>query len=120
SLLSASLLTIAALLRAGVVPLHPWMTDLFEHATLGTALLFVAPMTGAYAVMHVVYPVAPAWAMRSIAVLSLITAVYAAGMATIQIDARRFCCYLFLCHSSLVLSGLQLVTTIGMTGALCV
>lgn len=120
SLLPASLLTIAVLLRAGVCPVHPWMTDLFEHATLGTALLFVAPMTGAYAVMHLVFPVAPSWAMQSIAVLSLTTAVYAAGMATIQKDARRFFCYLFLSHSSLVLSGLELVTTIGMTGALCV
>ncbi len=120
SLLSATLLTIAVLLRAGVAPLHPWMTDLFERATLGTALLFVAPMTGAYAVMHLVFPVAPSWAMRSIAVLSLTTAVYAAGMATIQKDARRFFCYLFLSHSSLVLSGLEIVNTIGMTGALCV
>ena len=120
SLLSASLLTLAVLLRAGVCPLHPWMADLFEHATLGTALLFVAPMTGAYAVMHLVFPVAPAWAMQSIAVLSLTTAVYAAGMATIQTDARRFFCFLFLSHSSLVLSGLEIVTTIGLTGALCV
>ncbi|MFO0999985.1 MAG: proton-conducting transporter membrane subunit [Planctomycetaceae bacterium] len=120
SLLSAALLTLAVLLRAGVCPLHPWMADLFEHATLGTALLFVAPMTGAYAVMHLVFPVAPAWAMQSIAVLSLTTAVYAAGMATIQTDARRFFCYLFLSHSSLVLSGLEIVTTIGLTGALCV
>lgn len=120
SLLSASLLTLAVLLRAGACPLHPWMADLFEHATLGTALLFVAPMTGAYAVMHLVFPVAPAWAMQSIAVLSLVTAVYAAGMATIQTDARRFFCYLFLSHSSLVLSGLEIVTTIGLTGALCV
>ena len=120
SFLPAALLTIAALLRAGVIPLHPWMTDLFEHTTFGTALLFVAPMTGAYAVMHLVFPVVPAWAMQSIAVLSLITAVYAAGMATIQKDARRFFCFLFLSHSSLVLAGLEIVTTIGMTGALCV
>ena len=120
SLLSAAMLTMAVLLRAGVCPVHPWMTDLFEHATLGTALLFVAPMTGAYAVMHLIFPVAPSWAMQSIAVLSLTTAVYAAGMATIQRDARRFFCYLFLSHSSLVLSGLEIVTTIGMTGALCV
>lgn len=120
SLLSAGLLTVAVLLRAGVCPLHPWMTDLFENATLGTALLFVAPMTGAYAVMHLLFPVAPSWAMQSIAVLSLVTAVYAAGMATIQKDARRFFCYLFLSHASLVLSGLEIVTTIGMTGALCV
>ncbi len=51
-------------------------------------------MTGAYAVMHLVFPVAPSWAMQSIAVLVLTTAVYAAGMATIQTDARRFFCYL--------------------------
>ncbi|MFN9719480.1 MAG: proton-conducting transporter membrane subunit [Planctomycetota bacterium] len=120
SLISSALLTIAVLLRAGACPLHVWMTDFFENASLGTALLFVAPMTGAYAVMHLVFPVAPPWAMRSIAVLSLTTAVYAAGMATIQKDARRFFCYLFLSHSSLVLSGLELVNTIGMTGALCV
>ena len=119
-LLPAALLTIAVLLRAGVVPVHCWMTDLFEHASFGTALLFVAPMTGAYAVMHLVLPFGPEWAMRSIAVLSLITAVYAAGMATIQKDARRFFCYLFLSHASLVLSGLEIVSTIGLTGGLCV
>lgn len=119
-LLASAMLTMAALLRAGVVPVHPWLTDLFENATFGTALLFVTPMTGAYAVMRLVLPVAPAWAMQSIAILSLITAVYAAGMSLIQTDARRFFCYLFLSHSSLVLVGLEIVTPIGMTGALCV
>ena len=119
-LLPAALLTVAVLLRAGVVPVHCCMTDLFEHASFDTALLFVAPMTGAYAVMHLVLPFGPEWAMRSIAVLSLTTAVYAAGMATVQKDARRFFCYLFLSHASLVLSGLEIVDTIGLTGALCV
>ncbi|MEY3175871.1 MAG: NADH-quinone oxidoreductase subunit, partial [Planctomycetota bacterium] len=118
--LSAALLTAAALLRAGVVPVHCWMTDLFERASFGTALLFLTPMTGAYAVMHLVFPVVPGWAMQSIAVLSLITSLYAAGMAAVQTDARRFFCFLFLSHSSLVLSGLELVNVIGLTGALCV
>jgi len=118
--LSAALLTAAAILRAGVVPVHCWMTDLFEKASFGTALLFLTPMTGAYAVMHLVFPVVPGWAMQSIAVLSLITSLYAAGMAAVQTDARRFFCFLFLSHSSLVLSGLELVNVIGLTGALCV
>ena len=118
--LSAALLTAAALLRAGVAPVHCWMTDLFERASFGTALLFLTPMTGAYAVMHLVFPVVPGWAMQSIAVLSLITSLYAAGMAAVQTDARRFFCFLFLSHSSLVLSGLELVNVIGLTGALCV
>jgi NADH-quinone oxidoreductase subunit M len=115
-----ALLTMAALLRSGIVPLHCWMTDLFEKATFGTALLFVAPMTGAYAVMRLVLPIAPDWALQSIAVVSLVTAVYAGGMAIVQREARRFFCYLFLSHSSLVLVGLELVTPIGLTGALCV
>ncbi len=116
----AILLTFATLLRAGIFPLHLWLTDLFEHATFGTALLFVAPMTGAYAVMHLVLPFAPTWAMQCISVLSLITALYAAAMATVQVDARRFYSFLFLSHSSLVLTGMEFVTTIGLTGALCV
>ena len=120
SWLPTAMLTFAAVLRAGVFPLHLWMTDLFEHATLGTALLFVTPMTGAYAVIHLVVPFVPAWAMQSIALLSLVTAVYASGMATVQVDARRFFCYLFLSHASLVLVGLEIVTTLGLTGALCV
>jgi NADH-quinone oxidoreductase subunit M len=119
-LLPGALLTAAALLRSGIVPVHCWMADLFEKATFGTALLFVAPMTGAYAVMRLVLPVAPDWALQSIAIISLVTAVYAAGMALVQTDSRRFFCYLFLSHSSLVLVGLELVTPIGLTGALCV
>jgi NADH-quinone oxidoreductase subunit M len=118
--LSAALLTAATLLRAGVAPVHCWMTDLFERASFGTALLFLTPMTGAYAVMHLVFPVVPGWAMQSIAILSLLTSLYAAGMAAVQTDARRFFCFLFLSHSSLVLSGLELVNVIGLTGALCV
>jgi NADH-quinone oxidoreductase subunit M len=41
-------------------------------------------------------------------------------MALVQHDARRFFCYLFLSHSALVLVGLEAVTPIGLTGALCV
>jgi len=119
-ILAGCLLTAGTLLRSGICPLHCWMTDLFEKATFGTALLFVTPMSGAYAVLRLVFPIAPAWALQSIAVLSLTTAVYAAGMALVQSDSRRFFCYLFLSHSSLVLVGLEMATPIGLTGALCV
>lgn len=114
------LLAAGTLLRSGVCPLHCWMADLFEKATFGTALLFVTPMTGAYAVMRLVFPIAPSWALQSIAILSLATAVYAAGMALVQRDSRRFFCYLFLSHSSLVLVGLEIATPIGLAGGLCV
>ena len=117
--LALGLLIGAVLLRSGIVPLHCWMTDLFEHASFGTALLFVTPMVGVYAAVRLLLPIAPDWALRSIALISLFTAVYAAGMALVQKDGRRFFCYLFLSHSSLVLVGLEIATPIGLTGALC-
>ncbi len=120
ALVAGALLTAAALLRSGVAPMHCWMTDLFEKATFGTAILFVTPLTGAYAAMRLVLPIAPDWALQSIAIVSLITAVYAAGMTLVQQESRRFFCYLFLSNASLVLVGLEMATTIGMTGALCV
>lgn len=120
SLVAIGLLTAAVLLRSGCAPMHCWMTDLFENATLGTALLFVTPMVGAYAAVRLVLPIAPDWALRTIALVSLFTAIYAAGMALVQREARRFFCYLFLSNSSLVLVGLEIATPVGLTGALCV
>ncbi len=110
----------AVLIRSGSVPVHCWMTDLFEKATFATALLYVTPMAGAYAAVRLVLPIAPDWALRTIALVSLVTAVYAAGMALVQHEARRFFCYLFLSHSSLVLVGLEVATPLGLTGGLCV
>jgi NADH-quinone oxidoreductase subunit M len=110
----------AILIRGGIAPFHSWLTDLFERASLGTALLFATPLTAAYAALRLVLPIAPDWVLRSMGLLSLVTAVYAAGMALVQKDARRFFCYLFLSHSALVFVGLEVVTPIGLTGALCV
>lgn len=120
SILGGCLLTAAALIRSGICPLHCWMTDLFEKSSFGTALLFVTPMTGAYAVVRLVLPIASPWALQCIVFLSLITAVYAAAMALVQSDARRFFGYLFLSQSSRVLIGLAMGEPLGLTGALCV
>lgn len=119
------MLITAVLIRSGNVPLHCWMTDLFENATLGTALLYVTPMAGAYAAVRLLLPIAPDWALQMLAITSIFTAIYAAGMALVQTEARRFFVYLFLSHSSLVLLGLVLIgheaaTPMGLTGGLCV
>lgn len=108
------------LIRCGIVPVHTWLTDLFDRATFGTALLFLTPLLGAYAAVRLVVPHAPEWVLRSLGLVSLVTAVYASGMAMVQVEARRFFCFLFLSHASLVLVGLETVTDIGLTGALCV
>jgi NADH-quinone oxidoreductase subunit M len=118
SALAISLFAAAVLIRSGAVPVHCWMTDLFEKAGLGTALLFVTPMSGAYIAVRLLLPIAPEWALRGIAILSLVTAVYAACMALVQRDVRRFFSYLFLSNASLVLVGLEVASPTSMTGGL--
>jgi NADH-quinone oxidoreductase subunit M len=111
-------LVLAVLLRGGVAPLHCWATDLFERGSFGTAVLFVAPMPAAYAALRLVAPVSPDGVLRGVGLLALVTALYAAGMALVQKEARRFFCYLFLSHSALVLVGLDTTRPVGLTGAL--
>lgn len=113
------LLLLAVLVRCGTIPVHVWVTDLFEHASFGTALLYVAPLPGVFAGVRLVLPAAPDWALQGIGLMSMATAVYAAGMALVQRESRRFFAYLFLSHSSLVLVGLELHTPIALCGALC-
>jgi len=111
-------LMFAVLLRSGTFPLHLWVSELLEHATFGTAILFLTPIAGMYAALRLVFPVSPDWVMQTIGILSLVTAIYAAGLALVQTDPRRFFAQLFLSHSSLVLVGLELHTPLSLTGAL--
>ncbi len=108
----------AILLRCGTIPVHCWVTDWFEHASFGNALLYVAPLSGVYAGVRLLLPIAPDWMLQGVGIISLVTAVYAAAMATIQRETRRFFAFLFLSHTSLVLVGLELVTSVSLTGAL--
>lgn len=116
--LGSVLLFASVLIRCGTVPFHCWVTDLFEQASFGRALLFVAPISGMYAAVRLVLPDAPEWVLQGLASVSLITAVYAAGQAVVQQDSRRFFAFLFLSHASLVLVGLELHTAVSLTGSL--
>src|SRR5262249_53147789 len=69
----------AVLIRCGPVPAHCWLTDWFEHASFGNALLFVAPLPGVYAALRLVLPYAPEWVLHGIGLVSLTTALYAAA-----------------------------------------
>src|SRR4029453_717363 len=95
-----ALLALGILIRSGIAPFHCWVTDLFENATFGRALLFVTPMIGAYAAVRLFLPIAPDWMLRTVGILALFTALYSAGMALTQREARRFFCYIFLSHSA--------------------
>jgi NADH-quinone oxidoreductase subunit M len=116
---AAVVLMAAVLVRNGTAPAHAWVADLFEGASFGTALLFVTPLVPMYVALRLVLPLhPPEWVLTAVGAVSLATAVYTAGLAVVQTDARRFFAYLFLSHSSLVLVGLELHTDISLTGAL--
>ncbi len=117
--LGTFLLLGAVLVRSGIAPFHCWVTDLYEHGTLGTALLTTTPLVGAYAAIRLVLPAAPPWVLQLLEFPALGTAVYAAALTLVQQELRRFFCCLLLSNSALVLLGLSLDVPIGLTGALC-
>lgn len=108
----------AMLIRCGTFPFHTWVTELFQRGSFGNALLFLTPLTGVYAIVRLVLPIAPDWVLHSLGGISLFTALYAAALATIQREARRFFAYVFISHSSVVLLGLELATHVSLTGSL--
>ncbi|MHB1422497.1 MAG: proton-conducting transporter transmembrane domain-containing protein [Gemmataceae bacterium] len=115
---TTTFLAAALLIRCGIVPAHCWFTDWLEHASFGIALLHVLPLAGVYAVIRLVLPFASEAMLHGIGLAALVTAVYAAGMAVVQREVRRFFAYLFLSHSALVLVGLELPGTTALTGSL--
>lgn len=119
SIIGVTMLAGALLVRSGIFPFHLWVPELFEYASLGSSLLFVTPMVGIYAFLRLAFPIAPDELLRGVSVLSVATAVYAAGMALVQSQARRAFCYLFLSHSCLVLAGLSATRALSLTGTLC-
>lgn len=114
-----TMLAAAVAVRMGVAPFHTWVASLFENASFGGSLLFLAPMPAVCLALRFVVPVASIEALDLLGVLAAATAVYAAGLALVQTEARRFFAHLFLSHASLVLVGMQIATPIGLTGAMC-
>jgi NADH-quinone oxidoreductase subunit M len=114
----AVLFVLAALVRGGVLPAHVWVSDLFANGSLSSALLSVGPLVGVYAAVRLAVPDAPAWVLSVVTVLSLVTAVYSAGLAVVQTDPRRFVAHLFVSFASLVFVGLEVHTPESCTGAL--
>jgi len=108
----------AVMIRKGIVPLHGWLPETFEHGRIGPAVLFSAPQVGAYVVITLVLPRASGGMLRMTALFALGTAVYGALAAMTQKDARRAFGYLFISQSALVLAGLECVSVEGLTGGL--
>lgn len=112
------LVVAAILVRKGILPFHAWIPEVFDSGRMGPIIRFSAPQLGAYVAVVLVAPHATAGMLRTMAVLSLLTAVYGAALALVQRDARRACGYLFVSQSALVLAGLDSASSQALAGSL--
>ncbi|HVJ81302.1 MAG TPA: proton-conducting transporter membrane subunit [Planctomycetia bacterium] len=113
-------LAVAIAIRTGLAPFHLWIPDLFAHASFGRALVFLVPMPGAYAACRLLLPGESDLLLRILGILALATAVYAAGMALVQSEPRRFFAYFTIGASALVFVGMETASPLGVAGALAV
>lgn len=116
----AWLIFVAILIRKGIFPFHAWLPEAFENGRLGPAVLFSAPQLGTYVAILLVIPHATPGMLRTVATLSLITAVYGGALAVVQRDARRACGYLFVSQSALVMAGLDCTSVEALAGSLII
>lgn len=118
TLASVGLVMAAAMIREGIFPFHAWIPEVFDRGRVGPATMFCAPQLGTYVALVVASPAAPAGLLRAVAVLALVTTLYAALLALHQEDARRACGYLYVSQSSLVIAGLDMPGREALVGAM--
>ena len=114
------LIALAVMIRKGIAPLHSWLPEFFARAPLPVSVLFNAPQIGAWVAIRLVAPHAPVWVLELISLASLITSVYGACLALVQVDARRVFAWLFLSQSGLILVGLESQASVAQAGGLSI
>jgi NADH-quinone oxidoreductase subunit M len=115
---ASGLLFLAVMIRKGIVPLHSWVPELFEHASLPSSIAFTAPQVGAYMAVAWALDGAPQWLLTAAALFAAFTALYGAGLTLVQDSPRRLFGWFFVSQSALVLVGLHCRTPLGLAGGL--
>ena len=115
-------LFLAFAIKLPIFPFHGWQPDTYTVAPLQGTMVLAAVMLkmGLYGVVKVVLPAVPDGALywqRTVIVLSLIGAVYAAVIAFRQQDLRRLIAYSSLSHVGVLCAGLFAWNQFGLSGA---
>ena len=94
--LAAFLLLVGAVAKSAQLPLHTWLPDAMEGPTPVSALIHAATMVtaGVYLVgrMHPIYDIAT-YAHGAVAIVGVVTALFAATIAIVQVDIKRVLAY---------------------------
>ena len=116
------LVTLAVMIRKGIVPFHSWYPALFTAAPMSAALAATMPQVASYAAVRLLVGHAEGVA-GELVVLSqaaLVTAAYGAALAVVQRDVRGLVGTLALSQSAMVLAGLSGGLPMELCGALAV
>ena len=113
------LVVLAAAVRTGVFPFKTWQLSAISRTALGVPLVLVAARPGAFLLLRVAEPLAPALhdaASPIGAALGVFTALYGGLLGLAQRDLRRVLGALAVSHSGLIFAGLFSPNAIGLAG----
>jgi len=109
-------------IKAPLFPLHTWMPKVLEQGpVVGMGVFLVGIKLGAYGFLRFVIPLLPQAAEEwywLLAVLGVISMVYGALIALVQVNLRRVLAFASLSHMGVVMLGLFSLNFQGLQGAL--
>jgi NADH-quinone oxidoreductase subunit M len=109
---------LAFAIKLPLVPFHTWWPLAMGEAPMPVVVLFLK--TGAYAFLRFALPLFPdaAQAFAPIGMaLAAVAVVYAAIVATMQLDMKQVALYAVVSHAGFIMMGLFALNTIGFTGS---
>ncbi|MCA1812611.1 MAG: NADH-quinone oxidoreductase subunit M, partial [Halobacteriales archaeon] len=111
------------IVKMPVVPFHTWLPDAHVEApTAGSALLAgVLLKMGAYGLLRIALPLAPAAAQAWVPVmfvLGVLSILYGATISLAQRDLKKLVAYSSISHMGMVLLGIAAYNVVGINGAL--
>lgn len=113
--------------KAAIFPFHGWLPRASVAPTPVTALLHAVAVvkSGAFAIIRIIYYSYGAeflrgtWAQYVVAVMAMLTILYASTMAVKEIHIKRRLAYSTISNLSYILLGAAMMTPQGMIGAVC-
>jgi NADH-quinone oxidoreductase subunit M len=109
-------------IRMSLFPFHGWLPLLAEQGTVASSAIFIVGLKlGIYAVIRFILPLVPGvaeqWA-NFVLTLSLISIIYGALLALMQINIRRLLAFAVVSHTGMLVIGLFSFNEYGLEGSL--
>ncbi|MGR8980735.1 MAG: complex I subunit 4 family protein [Gammaproteobacteria bacterium] len=109
-------------IRMPLFPFHGWLPLLLEHGTVASAAVFLVGLKlGIYAVIRFILPIVPGVAEEWVGLaltLSVISIVYGAMLALMQINIRKLLAFAVISHTGMLVIGLFCFNDFGLEGSI--